>query len=169
MGEDGAATSPSRRPPALPQLQPEPRPCSLSGGVGRAALRTRSQMPTPDKGATKHLLGPNPTLVQCRSLFQGDSHRDERICLSDGATRRPDHSRGCFFIQSLGSSLPCNCVSSSPTWTHPHPPSSQSVSQNLSSTSCVPSPVLGTRDTEINKTKSWPQRAHSLMGRGTDT
>lgn len=88
-----------------------------AGSCGLCSSRTRSQMPTPDKGATKCLLGPSPTLVQCRSLFHGDSHRDERMCLSDGAERPPDHSKGCFFNQSLGSSRPCNCACSSPTWT----------------------------------------------------
>lgn len=67
-----------------------------AGRCGLCRSRTWSQMPTPDKGATKCLLGPSPTLVQCRSLFHGDSHRDERMCLSDGATRPPDHSKGCF-------------------------------------------------------------------------
>lgn len=95
-----------------------------AGRCGLCSSRTPSRMPTPDKGASKCLLSPSPALVQSTSLFHRDSHRDERMCLSDGATEPPDHSRGCFDSQSLGSSLPCNCACPFPTWTHPQPPPS---------------------------------------------
>lgn len=110
----------------LPAHCPEPRLWAVwwNRRWGLCSSKTRRRMPTPDKGATKCLLGPSPTLVQFGSLFHKDSHRDERMCLSDGATMPPDHPRGCFCSQSLESSLPSNWVCSSPTWAHPHPSSS---------------------------------------------
>ena len=98
-----------------------------AGNCVLCSSRTQSLIPTSDKGATKCLLDPSPTLVQFRSLSHRDSHRDEQMCLSDGATRPPDHSRVCFLSQSLDSSLPCNCACSSPTWARPHPSSSCST------------------------------------------
>lgn len=50
FGEDGAATPPSHRPPALPQPQPKRRPCSLSGGVSCAALEHGAGCPRQIKG-----------------------------------------------------------------------------------------------------------------------
>ena len=54
-----------------------------------------------------------------------------------------------FLSQSLDSSLPCNWACSSPTWVHPHLPSSRST---LIGPSCVPSPMLSAGDRDKQNT-----------------